>query len=399
MSKPVTLIHLSDLHLRSNPGKHPAEGFTTLPPYQVVEHLVSRIGKDFPRAHVVITGDVVDRGSKAGFDAAAEVLCPLIGGAKLSVVPGNHDDSFTRFFVRERGIESMYAAFEAAASNAHSVDGGMPYVKYVRHVAIIGLNSAHDTRRPSATGSIGEEQLGRLDRLLDKTAVRNRVAVILLHHHPYSLPRSSGIKEFFMELNDAEALRGVLADRVDLVLFGHKHRSHLRRRFSGVPLWASAPSSVGPDRNGCYRFRVFEIFDDGRIDHRWVKFDESAIGMTVPEVGQVECPVTKKGFDVDLAVADLADPLECPRCKQPVLVLVGPSGYFRAFHEADYRIAGDELVFRCHGGIVEVPDETCSIHDPYWCRHHSEEAVLVLADRKSELRVFHELTIYEPDDA
>ena len=62
-----------------------------------------------------------------------------------------------------------------------------------------------------------------------------------------------------------------------------------------------------------------------------------------------------------------------------------------------YEEQDDEFLASClTKKTIEVPSDTCTIHDPYWCPHcRPAQAVLVMVDDNNEYCVFHELTIYE----
>src|SRR5215468_9876635 len=72
-----TLAHLSDLHI----GRAPAHD-------EAVAHAVDALdGID----HVVVSGDVTDRGRAHEYARFEQLFAPLAAAGRLTVVPGNHD--------------------------------------------------------------------------------------------------------------------------------------------------------------------------------------------------------------------------------------------------------------------------------------------------------------------
>lgn len=257
MSRPVSIIHLSDLHLRSNPRGTPdsrdALGSSN---YRTVE-LVRYIDDKYPDAHVVITGDITDSGTAASYRRAQEHLGHWLRPGRLSVVPGNHDCGPLGAHVIPKRKRAFLSTF------SKTLRGGtqqpFPWVKPMRHVVLIGLDSTADGSL-LARGGLGEAQLARLHDILNEARVRSRTSILLLHHHPFSW-------NLFTALDDADELLDTISGpRVDLVLFGHKHNAG-RRRVNGITFLAS-PSSVEAS-NGRLRFRAVTISEDGRITTKW----------------------------------------------------------------------------------------------------------------------------------
>jgi len=84
---------------------------------------------------------------------------------------------------------------------------------------LIALDSTLETEQPFdfACGEIGESQLNALNTVLLITSNTGIVKILFFHHHPFMHT------DPFMELKDAQALAKTIFNRVDLVLFGHKH--------------------------------------------------------------------------------------------------------------------------------------------------------------------------------
>ena len=201
----MRLVHLTDLHL-TTPGKR----LFGLDPLQRLDQALADIAAHQPDAsHLLVTGDLTDRGEPQAYAALAERLSGIAAEPVLLI--GNHDD---------RGAFLDRFGTDAADGNGfvqRVVDGG-------DGVSLVTL----DTHVPGQLhGALCETRLAWLDQVLAARADR---AVYLAMHHP---PVASGIR--FM---DAIGLEG--ADRfwsvVDAhpqtrhVFAGHIHRPFFARR-------------------------------------------------------------------------------------------------------------------------------------------------------------------------
>lgn len=112
---------------------------------------------------LVFSGDATAMGFPDEVDHAAALL--RVGELPGLAVPGNHDYC-TRRAAREGHFERAFAPWQAG----ERVDGETyPFAQRVGPVWLVAVNSATANRWAwDATGAVGEAQLGRLGRLLQR---------------------------------------------------------------------------------------------------------------------------------------------------------------------------------------------------------------------------------------
>ena len=196
------LAHLSDLHMgRSAEDDAQAE--------QLARALIE-IGID----HVLVTGDVTHRGKRREWELFQETFESLLGGGRVTVVPGNHDrlgDDLGRHdhAGRARAVDHR----GRPARHPRELDGRpQPLLdRRPRHAPARG-HRCHRRRRSTTTP-------------------RDHLTVIALHHHVVPLPEEHAAERLSFFLGwpfTAELARGrELLDRIrgrcGLVLHGHRH--------------------------------------------------------------------------------------------------------------------------------------------------------------------------------
>jgi 3',5'-cyclic AMP phosphodiesterase CpdA len=244
MAMGFTVAHLSDLHLplvgtprirlllnkrvlgwlswsRRRRKEHRPE---------VLEALVADLKVAGPD-HVVITGDLTNIGLEEEFRTAATWLRQLGDQQHISLVPGNHDtyvsiprscswDYWAQYMESDTGGKTLSQMLQLPTREP---DGLFPTVRLRGPVAFIGVCSAQPTGLLHATGTVGTQQLAKLESILHTLANSTLCRVVLIHHPPTDdglAPRR--------RLTDAAALRAVLARAgAELVLHGHIHKTTL----------------------------------------------------------------------------------------------------------------------------------------------------------------------------
>ncbi len=221
---------------------------------------------------IALTGDVVNIGLASEFIQAVNWIQSLGKPEKVMFVPGNHDtyvradwdETLGRLapFMQGRRVHGHGGNVpkEGALSGERPASGfdDFPYLRKIGSVNFIGLNSSPSTLPGLATGAIGEQQIERLESILDIIAQENEVsaqAVIVMLHHPAQV----GVVQRRKALDDASALSKCLANAgVDLVLHGHAHYpcfSKIIGSNGGIPHIGVASASYAgkgenPDANG-----------------------------------------------------------------------------------------------------------------------------------------------------
>ena len=224
--KPVSLAHVSDLHLPFEPALKISQRLSkrqlsawswrrrgAIQRPEIVEALAADLRTHAPD-HIVVTGDVTNFSLPAEFERAAAWLSALAPIERISLVPGNHDALVP--------VEPALG-LDRWARWTRLKDDQWPFVHRLAGdaVALIGLNSALPTAPLLARGRLGRHQLARLDAILRDEGDAGRLRVLLLHH-----PVAAGAVRWRKALADAEALRALLARHgAELVLHGHARDS------------------------------------------------------------------------------------------------------------------------------------------------------------------------------
>ena len=229
---------------------------------EVLEALLRDLEQIRPN-HTVITGDLTHLGLPLEFEQARTWLQSVGSPVNVTVIPGNHEAYVKTASERTLLLWEPYMVSDApdAGSVAHRVpDPIFPSLRVRGPLAIIGLSSARPSGLFLATGSLGRAQLSALEQIMESSARRGLIRVLLIHHPP--LP---GTVRWRKRLTDGGMLRRLIERQgVELVLHGHGHRAALGRLETkhgtvpviGVP--SASAISVKPGRRAqyhLYRFR------------------------------------------------------------------------------------------------------------------------------------------------
>jgi predicted phosphohydrolase len=162
-------------------------------------------------------------------------------GYRVLVIPGNHD-----YGNGAMGKKKFVGIFKERYYGSHDIS--YPKLDIIGRTAFIGLDSTaeelHWHDRFFSEGELGKDQLKRLKKILKDEKVVNRKKVVYLHHHPFDFKRG-------MQLKDNEALREVISNKIDALLFGHYHRD---------------PESAGKTYNGTWG--IPRCYNGGSSTHK-----------------------------------------------------------------------------------------------------------------------------------
>lgn len=237
----ITLYHISDLHIGQNYRRTQAA-------FHVTEMLLRQAK---PINYLFITGDLVDNGtSKFQADVQDRIISKLAPSFRLITCEGNHDAGFYGILRKDFKPHYERKIFQDAMGD----------------VEVYSLNSmAGEVGAKSfgANGSLGEQQLRDLDSWLSE--VRGTFRVVLLHHHPFYTGA-------IYRLKDADALKEIVKDRVDVLLFGHMHdelRLTEKENKYRIPLIHAAGSITdlnrGKNGKAVYRIKKFTLTDSMEV--------------------------------------------------------------------------------------------------------------------------------------
>ncbi len=224
------IIHLSDTHI----------GYEGIAPVmdRLVTSIISRFQEHAQDYIIVITGDVVQDGTKPGsYEEALRYLDRLrSAGFTLFCAPGNHD-----YGPGGWGSQSQVAKFKRAFWGTEE-----PYpIKRVQDsIAFLCLDSMADELhwydRLFPQGELGAAQIDALEAMLhsDPEVVQADYRVVFLHHNPFKCSP-------FSRLKDTRRLGRVLKRyKIDALLFGHKHHGGKWRKWH-IPRCYDGGSATG----------------------------------------------------------------------------------------------------------------------------------------------------------
>ena len=210
----ATLAHLSDVH------------FGRIADERVVAALVDEVN-DAGLDLVVVSGDLTQRARTREFKAARAMLDSF--EPPVLVVPGNHDvrawwhNPFDRLW---RSSKRFRRYIDPDVTPSFGTDG----------LVAFGLNSAHGWTIKG--GRIRPEHVGEMEAFFEAQPPE-AFRVLVLHHHLLLL---DGLGDHDVSRGASLALEAAQRARVDLVLCGHLHTSHVAPVELAPPLGGDDPS-------------------------------------------------------------------------------------------------------------------------------------------------------------
>jgi 3',5'-cyclic AMP phosphodiesterase CpdA len=231
----MKFLHISDLHFHRDQKDN-----------KDARKLLDTINARYPNHTLIITGDITDDGDELQYENAFESLEPFLG--KVFIAPGNHDfGAAGNFYSRERAIRFDEMLSEPLKQGGTFTGDNTPVVNIVGEpggrIMLIALDTNLETVHPFdfACGEVGEEQLSFLETLLNTPTGEEMTKLLFFHHHPFIRDNP------FMELRDARQLMRAIYNKMDVLLFGHKHVSGLWKNVNGIQYILASDNSPGKD--------------------------------------------------------------------------------------------------------------------------------------------------------
>jgi 3',5'-cyclic AMP phosphodiesterase CpdA len=208
--------------------------------------------------HIAVTGDLINLGLPGEYEAALAWLKSVGAPDRVTVVPGNHDiySGLHGHAGVGRWAEYMGGENETLA---------FPFVRRIGPIALVGLNSAHETAPFYAGGKLGRHQLEIAGELLEALGEEGAIRVVLIHHPP--LPDLAPPRR---GLSDAAHLAHLLErGSAELVLYGHNHRTRvdwLPSLQGAIPVIGigSASAIIPHKEEPAANYNLFTFFKDGK---------------------------------------------------------------------------------------------------------------------------------------
>jgi Icc protein len=210
---PVVILQITDMHLHAAEDSR-MRGVKT---YKTLLSVLEHVQRDdrWPPDAIVVTGDIVQDESRAGYERFRDTLEPL--GTRVYCLPGNHDDPTLMDEVLTDPPFQVCGDDDAGNWSLHFLSS---------------------FSRGDDGGRVGGEALAALETAL--AARPERHALVALHHQP--LPMGSAWLDG-VGLRDAEEFLACVDshDNIRCVLWGHVHQESDRER-NGVR-FLSTPST------------------------------------------------------------------------------------------------------------------------------------------------------------
>ncbi|MDA1373040.1 MAG: metallophosphoesterase family protein [Proteobacteria bacterium] len=196
---PTRILHISDLHF--GPPFLPA----------VAEALVRTVPALAPDV-IVVSGDITQRAKREQFEEARRFFDRL-SDYPLLVIPGNHDVPLWRIFER---------LFKPHALYCEILNPDLNPVLCIGNVALVGLDSTAP-RRAISNGRLDLYQLEHCAEVF--AAVPKDLVRMVVTHHQF-VPGHDRVFDIAMP-KARRAINCFVAQRVEMILGGHLHRSYI----------------------------------------------------------------------------------------------------------------------------------------------------------------------------
>ncbi|MEM9048216.1 MAG: metallophosphoesterase [Pseudomonadota bacterium] len=222
MHKPVTFLHLTDLHVVAPELADPGTYTDTVATMRIVRGMIEAM--DPTPSFIVLSGDLTNKGETASF----RTLKALLAGIEIPLLfaLGNHDSR-----------EGFYEGYldDPKRSGFYDHDALVAGI----HVILL------DSSRPYSIG--GALDAGQFRWLEDRLVAHSDAPKLLVVHHPPSLDGDRDNEWESLRVDDTERLAALLAKHpVAGILSGHIHQDRVSA-FHGVPLIVAQGQHFGID--------------------------------------------------------------------------------------------------------------------------------------------------------
>ena len=274
-----SLAHLSDLHLTSlNAVRIPQLLNKRMLGYcswwhkrrhihrrEIIDSLIDDLRDTCPD-HIAVTGDLTHLGLPTECAEVGQWLPSLGAPEQVTVIPGNHEAYWGKDWLDYCAMWAPYMKSDTTQWEASKTVDLFPSVRIRGQVALIGLSSATPSLPLLAIGSLGQEQLLKLENVLQDTGNKGLFRIILIHHPPVS-----GLVNWRKRLTDSREFADVLARHgAELVLHGHAHNptlSKLQTPGGDVPVVGGASASqLSPPSSHNATYNIYRL---SRVGAGW----------------------------------------------------------------------------------------------------------------------------------
>ncbi|MEA1953077.1 MAG: metallophosphoesterase [Campylobacterota bacterium] len=229
----MKFLHISDLHFHRTNKKNTK-----------VKMMLQTIKIKYPNHYLIVTGDITDDGSSRQYRHAYKALKKFMG--KIFICPGNHDFGVVgNFYSKKRA--KKFDRYLATPLNQHGTFYGdnKPVVNVVTDnndsVMLIALDSNLETKHifDFSCGKIGKSQLSGVKSILFDPLTSTMQKIIFFHHHPFI------VNDNTMKLKDADKIMKLLDRKIEILMFGHKHKSKYWKNKKGIEHILASDNSPG----------------------------------------------------------------------------------------------------------------------------------------------------------
>lgn len=233
------IAHISDIHIKNTKHVH----------FDILNKLLKDIKKR-KVDHILLTGDIVDCATAEEFKLVKNTFNKYgyYDKSKLTVIPGNHDiyggpsDRMPGYmfiqYCRKLNFKKSVNNFAKKFSDINT-SNKLPYLKVIDNAALIGINSIYEwdlhENSNGTNGYLNDSILKKLVNILEKKELKDKIKIVLIHHH-FNEPmfRKDHIEQrMWLEAEEAkmkfynkkELMKIFNKYKVKFVLHGHNHIS------------------------------------------------------------------------------------------------------------------------------------------------------------------------------